>query len=78
MRKIFANLFLLAVLVVGSLSLAYASTEPWVLLPASDEPTFDEAGPKCTCKYPNTEDYGVACEAEGCCVTDCWIELEVE
>ena len=35
-----------------------------------------EAWPKCECKFPNTNEWGVKDEKEGCKVTDCWIELE--
>ena len=37
-----------------------------------------ESFPKCECKYPNTDQWGVKDDKEGCKVVHCWIELTEE
>ena len=36
------------------------------------------AWPKCECKFPNTDEWGVKDATEGCKVTDCWVDITTE
>lgn len=35
----------------------------------------NEAAPKCTCRYPNTDEWGVK-TTNDCNITDCWVDVE--
>lgn len=58
---------------VTLLVLALATGFSLVTVPNS---SAGAAWPKCTCKFPNTNEYGIKDEKSGCEVTDCWVSLD--
>lgn len=59
----------------GSALLLLALALGFSFLPVPNS-SAEEGAPKCNCKYPNTDEWGVKDPVEGCKVTDCWIDVE--